>query len=197
MRCLTDEQANLHLRKVGLELGDWGQAKFVAEDNGRDDEWVKYRAPDKALDLYSFSQHIAGWLHVGEWKIVQIDNSTNFSLEQATIFNQILSSRPERIDFIKTRSFLFDYSGDTLERYRADIRVAFFANLLLLFEGHGSIVSVGGGSPLILSLQDGFVYFISREETELARARSLLACYEQNRLMSPSWITSISSGSER
>ena len=194
VKCLTDDEANLPLRAAGFEIGAWGQIKGIVRQDGAKEQWIKYRAPSDASNLFCFSQHALGWIDVGKWKLFQMDNSTNLSYELKIIFENILVRNSESINFLTTRSFMFENIGEMREEFALNIRMALCIHLIMLFKHHAEVVSESNYSThsgKILSIQDGYVYFISTDTSDLEQAKNMLSEVEKHPTTPPGRVLNI------
>ena len=190
MKRLTTQGARSYLGQIGMGIGAWNQIVGIGEQPGARNNWINYQAPEDAHQLLNFSQHVAGWLPQGTWKILQLDNSNAFDPVQSFLFERCLSGGEENLDLATQRSFLFEFGPDKRSNASSELLISQLIFMLLLFEGHGHIVSSGCTSKR-LAIQDGFVYFVSDTESDRANAESLLEDFESDPLMAPRWITEI------
>lgn len=187
MKFLNKDDANVWLGGIGMELSDWNG---IAVQNGyrdRGSDFIRYRAPRDAASLYCFSQHAAGWLPIGKWKIFQIDNSTSLARDEAFLLARLLCGIAESPDFSKDRTFMFNFGSDGDSDLKSELAVANLVYLFLLFECHGYVVSSASANGEILGIQDGYVYFISND-VKNSGARELIDGFEKNPTRSPKWI---------
>ncbi|MGE3298427.1 MAG: hypothetical protein AB7I68_13890 [Porticoccaceae bacterium] len=182
MKYLGDNEANLLLGKVGFSIGEWNRIIYL--DHLAERHQVSYKAPMDALSLYCFSLHVAGWLPKGKWQIFQIDDATILSPDEAIFLSRLICAE-EPFDFGVHRTFLFDNDKGDCSKLNITISHLIFA--LLLFEGHGYLVSSASHSGEMVCIQDGFVYFIS-EKHGVHDAQSLISIYENNPKKMPSWM---------
>ncbi|MCL2872118.1 MAG: hypothetical protein FWF41_03905 [Betaproteobacteria bacterium] len=75
MKCLTKEEANIYLGKIGMEIGEWNNIQKKTSVSSEKFHWVNHQTPKGARDLYKYAQAVADWLPRGNWKILQIDDS--------------------------------------------------------------------------------------------------------------------------
>lgn len=183
MRRLTVEEANQHLASVHLKIGIWSQVCDATEHPFQAFEWINHAAPDRALPLYSFSHHVLQWLEPGAWTLVQIDDSTCFNEDEDFLISRLLFGPQVCGLLIESRSFLFEFGKpDTLQEQWL---LGDLLHLMLLFGGHCQVVSAGSVQGQYLSVQDGYVYFLSRDPKDLAKAREVLEQTEDAPLESP------------
>jgi len=74
VRLISKDEVLRYLAEVNLQLGEWREIKPIGTPVGKQ-EWVNVQAPRDARELLRLSQHAAGWLQPGAWKIIQFDNS--------------------------------------------------------------------------------------------------------------------------
>ena len=190
MKCLTTANANEYLNCIGMQLGHWNQLTATAGSRNGGSSWVNYKAPCNSCELLTFSEHVAGWLPKGEWKIFQIDNSGSLDAIQVALFGRLLFGSEEIPSLIENRTFLFEFGKDENANQKTELLMANLIYLFLLFESHGYVVSSGGDTGQYLAIQDGFVYFYSNEKA-IPSAKLLLENFERQPLMSPQWILDI------
>lgn len=171
-----------------MEVGNWNQLTDFANLQTQSAS-IKYQAPQKSIELFCFSRHVAGWLPRGDWKIFQIDNSTSLDLDQRSMFNRLLfgSGTPTPSD---PKTLLFRFASDRTTNRNTELLIANLVYLFLLFECHAYIVSSNSHAGQRLGIQDGFVYFSARNEY-LSGAKILLRIFERDPLMSPDWVREI------
>jgi len=195
MKCLTVVEANEILRSIGMEIGNWNQITDIANCEHRKSIWKNYQAPKNSHELFYFAEHVAGWLPRGSWKIFQLDNSTSLDAVQAYLFNKLLSGSTYDSDLEKNKTFLFEFGPDGKSNTEAELLIFNLIYLMLLFEGHVQVVSSNSSAGQRLSIQDGFVYFSSRE-SDISGAETLLRNFECNPLGIPQWISEINADSQ-
>lgn len=167
MRFLNKDEANIYLKKIGINIGTWNQ---LCDNLGRNYEisnWINYRAPSDARKLYYFSQSINKWLPYGTWKIIQIDNSTSLLEDEETLIKQVIFGDIDKIKSLHGKTFISDSDKE-------DSLFTSLIFLMLLFEQHGQIISSSCVNGKYLSIQDGYVYFMSFNENDLIEAKNLL-----------------------
>lgn len=190
MKCLTVQQANAYLGCVGMQVDNWNRITDTSSDEWNKRKWTNYQAPKGALELYNFSQYIAGWLPRGDWKIFQIDNSNSLNEAESALFGRLLFGSENILDINRPEysTFLFNFGNDERVNQNTELLIANLIYVFLLFDCHGFVVSSGSHpSGQLLGVQDGFAYFYSKE-VEISGAKSLLKNFESNPLMSPQWI---------
>jgi len=191
MKCLTVDEANAYLSEVGMKVGEWNQIVDIGSQSKKSD-WLNYRAPKD--QLLKFSQHVAGWLPEGSWKMLQIDHSTGWiDPVQASLLGGLLFGAEALRDMNSTenRNFFFEFGK---ERYFDDNQELLISNLiyvLLLFESHAYVVSSKGTAGQRLGIQDGYVYFSSRDRSDILKAEALIKKFENNPSASPKWVSEI------
>jgi hypothetical protein len=182
--CLTNSQANKHLEKIGMKIGEWNQ---ITTPDVKELNYLNYKAPSSAKELENFASHVAGWLASGTWKMFQIDNSSYLDATQAYTFSRLLFGTDEPINFVENGTFLFEFNKEKyLDRY-TEVLISNLIHLFLLYECHGQIVTLDSLSRQILSIQDGFIYFIS-DADGLLKAKTLMENFESNPLSAPHWV---------
>jgi hypothetical protein len=190
MKSITPEQANVYLSSIGAQIGDWNQITDAPNHYGGKSSWEKFHPPKDSL--LNFSYHSAQWLPKGAWKILQIDNSTGWiDPVQASLFCGLLfgENHTHDINQIGSRTFLFEFGSNERINQSTDLLIANLIYVLLLFELHGYVVSSKSHGK-ILGLQDGFVYFSSRE-SGVSGAEILIKDFERNPTLYPRWIADI------
>lgn len=171
-----------------MQLGGWGNIGHEMGTAGV--RWTKFLAPER--NLLVFSQHVAGWLSRGAWKLLQIDSSTGWmDPVQTGLFGGLLfgGEHSSALDQRPERAFLFEF--DQAKRRNDDIELL-IANLifvLLLFGLHGYVVSSDDESGRILGIQDGFAYFGTREEE--CDISALASMFEAETVSPPQWVADI------
>lgn len=193
MKCLTTQEANDYLNEVGLRVDDWNRIIDVEQHNHHDRRLhcINYRAPKEAL--LSFCHHAAGWLPKGNWKIFQIDNSTGWlDPVQLSLFSGLLfgGEKIRDLNSLESRTFLFEFGKGREDDENTELLLANLMYVFLLFESHGYLVSSGSSTGQRLGIQDGFVYFLSRDPN-LSSAEGLLEKFERNPLSAPQWVFDI------
>ena len=175
MRCLDKDEAAQHLAEIHVTVG--GHSELKPLDNSAI-AWVHCRAPHNALELYSFAFHISSWLAVGDWKLLQIDDSNSFATDEIFLFSTLAGLSP--VEATTYNSFVLEYRGAESERLRNEMTIANLIHIFLLFVGHCYIASSATPGRL-LGLQDGFAYFISNDEG-LRSAKAVLEQFHRDRL---------------
>jgi hypothetical protein len=197
MKCLTTQEANAYLSRIGMEIGNWNQITEIGSSKQSTLNWTNYRAPERALELFNFSQYVAGWLPRGEWKIFQIDNSTYLDTVQAALVGRLLFGSEEARSLVDNRTFLFELGNNEDTDNNTELLITNLIYAFLLFQCHGYVVSSNRSAGQYLAIQDGFVYFYSKSK-DISGADTLLKDFENNPLRSPPWIRDIvAEGQER
>lgn len=191
MKCLTAQQANEYLNSIGMKIGDWNRITDIAGRQHGKPNWINYRAPKDGLGLLNFSHHVAGWLSKGDWKIFQIDHSTGWmDPVQASLFGGLLFGSGDMPDLVENRTFLFEFGENKTTDENTELLISNLIFVFLLFESHGYVVSSNSNAGQLLGIQDGFVYFFSKEKN-ISGAEVLLKNFERNPLAPPQWIIEI------
>lgn len=192
MKCLTKQEADTYLNHIGKRIGSWNQITDLAVEEYERHKWLSRQAPKDAHELYCFSQHVAGWLSKGDWKILQIDNSTSLDAIQGNFVGRLLfgSENLLNLNLVDNSSFLFEFGHNKNENKNTEVLISNLIYAFLLFEGHVQVASSGNSEGQCLSIQDGFVYFISRDENQTS-TEILLGVLERNSLVSPQWVLEI------
>jgi hypothetical protein len=180
MKLLTIEEANRYLTTIGMEIGNWNQ---IVDTSVQNEEicWLNYEAPTRARELLRFSRSVAGWLPKGDWKIVQIDNSSYFDPDRTSLFTGLLFGPEVAPDLSEHRTFLFQFSNSEATNNNTELVIANLVFVLLLLEEHGYVVSSGSTQGQVLGIQDGVVYFCSRDKS-ISGAEILLRTFERELL---------------
>jgi hypothetical protein len=188
MKFLTVKEANVYLAEAGFNIGYWNRIYDIKTE---DNFWVNYR-PDKS-QLLEFSYHAAAWLPGGIWKVFQIDFSTGWisPLQESLLLGLFYNKHAFPVNEENTTTFLFEFGQDDFSDQNEELIVSNLIFNFLLFESHGYLVSSGSTNGQILSIQDGVVVFISRNQSDINYANDLIHNFEQNPLYYPSWVTSI------
>lgn len=187
---LTIGDANRYLSSVGMEIGGWDRIKLSNENNKI--EKINYPAPENALELLSFANHVSTWLPKGDWKLFQIDNSGSLNAYQSHLFNKLLFGKDEIINFDEMRTFLFEFGANKEVNICTELLITNAIYFFLLFKSHGQVVSSIYSPRKILSINDGYIYFISDEVGQL-EAKVILEKFESNPLLYPDWVGEINS----
>lgn len=189
MRWLSKRDADSYLATIGMQVDSWNRLGYVDVTQGAGPYWKNYQAPKDARSLFIFSLHVAGWLPKGDWMIFQIDNSSSFGIVEASAISRFLPGLVSPFSTtIQNNTCLFEFSGQGLVDGDTNLLIANVIYLFLLFEGHGYLVSANSKSLECLSIQDGFVYFSSGEES-VAGAEALIRGFETAPRILPKWAT--------
>jgi hypothetical protein len=192
MRCLNAEEANLFLARLDLKIGAWSQVCDIAERPFDPSEWINYPAPEGALALYCFAHEVLNWLTPGSRRLLQIDGSTCLNEDEDFLISRLMLGPQGQELLNDSRSFLFETGG--VDAKQEQWLLGDVIHLLLLFGHHCQIVSEGGRGGQHLSLQDGYVYFLSKAPVDLARARKMMEELKAAPLQSPRDINSRENG---
>lgn len=187
MRVVDANEARTHLHEVGMAVGEWSQ---LCDGSGRQygkSNWIRYQAPRDSRELHNFAQHVAGWLPKGGWKLFQIDNSTSPSEDEAFLIQRLLFGPGNAYTIAENRSLVFEFAGDSKADLKEDLLLSNLVFLFLLFECHGQVVSSGCREGKHLSIQDGFVYFMSFDGNDIGIAQDLLNGFEEQPLRAPQY----------
>jgi hypothetical protein len=191
MKLLTLQEANQYLGGIGMEIGDWNQITDIASRQLGKCHWKNYCAPKDRL--LNFSQHVAGWLPKGDWKIFQIDNSTGWmDPVQVSLFGGLLFGADNIPDLNQTdnRTFLFEFGKNGNVDKDTELLIANLIYVFLLFESHGYVVSSNSNLGQRLGIQDGVVCF-SLGNKNMPEVEALLDNFERNPLTLPQWVSEI------
>jgi hypothetical protein len=112
----------------------------------------------------SASQHVAGWLPPGRWKLIQLDNSNVWSPVEASFIGTLLGLSANAAP----NSVLFEFGADNRANAFSELQIANVIFAVLLFEGHAYLASEGSNQSQLVGIQDGFVYLYSDTPTESA-----------------------------
>jgi len=191
MRWLNTQDADSYLAAIGMKVDSWNRLAYVDADRKVEPFWRNYQAPKDAQCLFTFALHVAGWLPKGPWKMLQIDNSSSFGVVQASAISRLLPGLVEQCGTsIQHSTCLFEFGEQEITDSDTELLVANVIYLFLLFEGHGYLVSANSKSRECLSIQDGFIYFSSGEES-IAGADALIQNFEASQLTLPKWATAM------
>lgn len=170
-KILSPELAASYFLSQGVKLGQWNGLEALPPKPG-------YAASDfctgkPVYELINFSQHVVGWLRKGDWKILQIDNSSYFFPDQALVLASLLIGPKKQVDLVNSRTFLFEFGVGETEDFQTEVVLAYLINLMLVYEAHCYVLSSGGAAGEMLAVQDGVVYFYG-DDARLALAKTLL-----------------------
>jgi len=183
VRSLDFDEASKLLASVDLRIGEWGQ---ICDPTGRpyaSSQWIHQAAPNAALPLYCFSHQILAWLKSGSWILVQVDDSTNLAEDEEFLIARLLNGPQAHGVLRDSRSLLFEFAEPRELQER--LLLGDLLHMMLLFGAHGQVVSAGSAAGQHLSLQDGFVYFISKDGSDISRAREILKQLATTPLLRP------------
>ncbi len=187
-KSLSIIDANAKLTSIGMVIGDWGQIKTLIES--KEIKKLNYPAPENALELFNFASHVSAWLPKGEWKMFQIDNSGHMNAYEVYLFNKLVFGRDEVTYAGEIEPILFEFGFSKELDECTEMLISNLICMFLLFKSHGQMVSSNCNPRKILSIQDGFIYFIS-DDIGLLEANAILEKYESNPLLSPDWVDEI------
>ncbi|MCG8668734.1 MAG: hypothetical protein MI867_04920 [Pseudomonadales bacterium] len=170
------------LEDMSLCIDQWGRVKDKTKGKQL---CSQYNPSREALELYCFAFHVAGWIRNDEWKLMLFDNSSLLSLDEKVVFSQFSSKEFENIFCVENPALLVDLNVGS--RSRSEIKVAYLIYFTLLFEAHCWIVSSACRHGQHLGIQDGFVYFISKDNEHIDSAQDLISNYETNKRKMPDW----------
>jgi hypothetical protein len=141
------------------------------------------------LKLYIFAQHVAGWIPSGDWKIVQVDDSTSLSFDETLSITTVLGENyvSPKLTSIRRTTFLAKFDLGVEKKLVTELRLFNLIHLLLLFKCHAEFVSSGCNAGQFLSIQDGFVYFMGGEEKSMVNDCDINE-FENEPTRSPKWI---------
>lgn len=192
MKNLNSDEANEYLKGIGMRIGDWNEITYPKNDSYKI-ETINYQAPRSAAELLCFSQHVAGWLPRGDWKIFQIDNSTGWmDPVELSLFGGLLVGGENFIDFNRAlnNTLLFEFGKSVTDDENTELLIVNLIFVFLLFELHGYVVSSNSPDGQLLGVQDGFIYFMSGEKS-LFEAENIIKNYEACSTTSPEWVQKI------
>lgn len=169
MRFLNKDEANIYLKKIGVNIGAWNQLCDSLGRNYEMSNWINCPAPSDARKLYYFAQNINKWLPYGVWKIIQIDNSSSLPEDEELLIKRLIFGNIDEIKSLHGNTFISES-----DKEKEDDLFSSLIFLLLLFEQHGQIISSSCKNGKHLSIQDGYVYFMSFNENDLIEAKNLL-----------------------
>lgn len=173
-----------------MKVGSWNEITDIDSRRHEMWQWVNYRAPVAAHESYVFSQHLAGWIPSGEWKILQIDNSTSLDPVQNALISSLLFGAREVANLLERRSLLFEFTGDATLDTRSELLICNLIFAFLLFEAHVQIISSFDQGERYLSLQDGFAYLFARD-IKKSNAEAVFKAFTDRPGVSPPWIQEI------
>lgn len=194
VKLLSIEQADTLLSNLGLKVGAWNaitSATQASETSGG--QYKMFRAPSTAHSLHAFAEHVAGWLSEGEWKIIQVDNSTSLSVVTAAPIASLLftDSQLHSPNDINQACIKFSFGADRKENAATELLISNLIFFFLLFQCHVEIVSSTCLEGQFLSIQDGYVYFTYGHAKLERRTVELLRKFEAAPEQSPDWVIKI------
>ena len=180
-RILDRREVESYLGGLGLCLDDWNRVRDANPSTERRDA-VELSPPAPALELHVFAQHVAGWLPSSRRKLIQIDNSSAISADEAALLNLILCGDYFGGPSTDAKSILIDSSDGGSQ---ADFLLAHAIFLLVMFEQHAFIVSSESKDGEVIAVQDGAVILSSRTQVRLG---VWLGDSRRDPLELPSWV---------
>jgi hypothetical protein len=166
-----------YLAPLGLAIGNWNEILDTSVP-AEEVNWISYEAPQNARNLLRFAWHLSGWLPKGDWKLLQFDNSNLFEGDQTSLIGRLLFGQNSiEVDMTCVRTVLFKFVGSEQEKNAQELLLTNLIFSILLVEGHAYVVSSKSTEGQVLGLQDGIVYFSSRNTT--ASAHALVRAFEQ------------------
>jgi len=190
MKRLTIPEANSLLAAINMQVGPWNQLEEVGDHCSAPGKRVHYQAPKDGNALLNFAQHITTWLPKGEWRILQIDNSTSLDAVQENQLGRILYG-PNHLDGLcGDKTFLFEFGHSPQLDKNLELVISELVFTFLLFESHVYFASAGSKNGRYLGVQDGFVYLFGNERS-MEDAGHLLKNFEQFPNKAPDWIMEI------
>jgi len=173
-----------------MEIGNWNRITDIADRQHGKSDWINYRAPKDGL--LNFSHHVAGWLPKGDWKIFQIDHSTGWmDPVQVSLFGGLLFGSGDTPDLVENRTFLFEFGKNKKADENTELLISNLIYVFLLFESHGYVASSNSNSGQLLGVQDGYIYFLSRDKKSISSAKTLLKNFERKPSALPQWVMEI------
>lgn len=190
MKCLTVPQANTYLQSIDMKLDDWNRITDISGGQHRKDNWINFR-PEKS-QLLNLSHHVSGWLPKGSWKLFQVDNSTGWmDPVQLSLFGGLIWGADGVPSSLENKTFLFEFGNDKVADENTELLIANLICVFLFFESHGYVVSSNSGTGQLLGVQDGYIYFSSRNSREISNAKYLLENFERDPSSPPQWVSDI------
>ena len=184
-KILTPELADPYFQRRGVKLGVWNGLEFLHPGVG----WIRssFCTGKSVYELINLSQHVAGWLSKGSWKILQIDNSSYFFADQSLLLSSLLLGPSQCANLTEHRTFLFEFGDNQDENFQTEVVLAHLINLMLVYEAHCYLLSSEGSAGEMLAMQDGFVYFYG-SSVRLAQAEKFLNEIEAGGSKAAQWI---------
>lgn len=186
-KVLESELVNSYLLSQGLRLGLGNGLEAISPQGGP--VAGKFCTGKSVYELVNFSNHVAGWLRSGSWKLLQIDDSSYFYPDQESLLSALLVGPTQQVDLTKHRTFLFEFGAGKRSDFQTEVVIAHLTNLMLIYEAHCYFLSSGGGEGEMIAVQDGVVYFFGND-VRLAQARKLLEDFDADPNRSARWINS-------
>jgi len=162
-------EANRLLLELGLKVGEWNELTDL-EDAASHRAFVPSR---DATQLYVAANRLLDWIPDAGWVLLQIDNSTAPSEDEASVFEQLMGSVGPNL--MERHAFAF---RDVAE---VKTKLALLINFFLLFEWHVYLAFENGAKSQRLGLLDGVVYFFGRD-SEIERADDLVRSIHESPL---------------
>lgn len=180
IKIMTDAQTNTLLSELDMELGEWGQI-YDKKQPSSDPIYTGIRASDSGKQLFVLALHCVTWFAKSGWLILRFDKSSSLSSVQSGILSALLFERrkPEAVEFYD-QSILIEIQNNEASIQCARAILVTTIYFVLLFETHAEIVSSESGNGRFLSMQDGHVYFMHREDDDRALAKSIASEFTGN-----------------
>lgn len=185
MKILSRSEVDTILAPLGMKIGQWNELSAIESDSQT--AWIRQKAPTVANELYVASLWLMDWLPQGNWKLIQIDNSTSPSRDESLLFQRLMNSSMKEWDVATQRTFVFDFDDDIATRQRFDIVISSVIFLALMSQWHIHIVSSGCSRGQRLALQDGDIYFYGNEES-ISAAKAVVEQTQLHPLTTPQWV---------
>lgn len=182
MRALTRLDADNILAPLGIKIGEWNELLEIT--SASEISMRALKPPTAAINLYVVSLWLTDWLPIGNWKLLQIDNSTSLSNDESLLFQQLLDSLKQGGDVTSERTFQFVVGEKGATRQRIDVLISSIIFFALMFEWHIHIVADGGAQGQRLALLDGIIYFFGDKES-ISIAESLEEHLKSHPLATP------------
>ncbi|MCL2658723.1 MAG: hypothetical protein FWD62_15190 [Betaproteobacteria bacterium] len=181
MKFLDKKETGFILNKIGMKIDEWNRVipLVCIKENSR----IVYQAPRDALLMYCFSQHIAGWLPKDGWKLLHIDDVNIFAKDEEEFFSRLVGGG-KSIVLNDCKTLIFEQQDNWI---KSNLTISYLVYALILFEGHGCIVSSAGSQGEMVCVQDGYLYFVS-DKKRIFDAQSLINSFEKEPRKSPEWI---------
>ncbi len=190
MKPISHQEANELLGAIGLHIGSWNHIEPSPDNRSKSERyWTKYLAPENSHELYNFSQHVAGWILGGKWKILQIDNSNVMNVIDLNLIGNFLSNHGIPYNFGESDTFFWEFKNSEEVNQNIDLKMVSLIFLFLLLDGNAQFVSSDPLEDRYLSIQEGCVIFYSNNEDQ--SADDLVHTFEKNKLAAPDWILKI------